>query len=172
MTPAAWIPLLTAWLAGTDLANLELEGPDGLRLHLVRAPQGTAAAGTVLCLADEAAASTTAPQAAAVDGTTLRAGAAGVLRRVHPLQTAPLVQPGQAVQAGQVLALLQLGSLLLPVCAPCAATVEAWCCDDGQPVEWGQALLRWRPLVAEPPDAASDPVLSLADPRAPGAPTA
>ncbi|MEY4414406.1 MAG: hypothetical protein RIQ53_1699 [Pseudomonadota bacterium] len=172
MTPAAWIPLLTAWLAGTDLANLELEGPDGLRLHLVRAPQGGAAAGTVVCHVDGATAAAAAPQGASVDGSTLRAGAAGVLRRVHPLQTAPLVQPGQTVQAGQVLALLQLGSLLLPVCAPCAATVEAWCCDDGQPVEWGQALLRWRPQSAELPDAASDPEPSLADARAPGAPTA
>lgn len=169
MTPAAWIPLLTGWLAGTDLANLELDGPDGLRLRLVRAPQGGAAAGTVVCHAEGAAASTAAPRGASVDGSVLRAGAAGVLRLVHPLQTAPLVQPGQAVQAGQVLALLQLGSLLLPVCAPCAALVEAWCCDDGQPVEWGQVLLRWRPLAAGAPAAASAPEPSLADARAPGA---
>ena len=69
----------------------------------------------------------------------------GVFLHRHPLQQAPLVQLGQSVQAGAVLGLLRVGSLLLHMVAPRGGTVMA-VAGDGDIVGYGTPLVE---LVAE-----------------------
>jgi acetyl-CoA carboxylase biotin carboxyl carrier protein len=120
---------LEAWLGATDIAMLELRGP-GVFIRLqAPAVQPTPA---------DAMASDT---AAAAQRRVVRAGSVGVLRLAHPLRAQPLVHSGQAVRRGQALALLQIGAVLLPVCAPCDGTVGQWLAQDASTVGYGTPLL-------------------------------
>lgn len=133
---------LSAWLQDTDICSLELRGPD-TRIALQRQ-------GGQLVLADTVAATATAsappapPAAAAAAAATgisaVRAGSVGVLRLAHPGREQPLVRVGQSVAAGQPLALLQIGLVLLPVLAPRAGVVQRIVAADDAAVGYGSLL--------------------------------
>ncbi|MFO1273980.1 MAG: biotin/lipoyl-containing protein [Rubrivivax sp.] len=108
------IDRIRAWLQATDIGLLELRGP-----------------GTTLSLRNEAA---PAPEV------TVAAPSVGVLLHRHPLRADDLVAPGAPVAAGQVLALLQVGPLLLPVAAPANGHFGAWLAPHGTAVGWGTPL--------------------------------
>jgi acetyl-CoA carboxylase biotin carboxyl carrier protein len=121
---------LSGWLAGTDIAWLELRGPGGhVRLH----NDGSRVEAVP---ADEWLAPT---RAEAVE---VRAASVGLFLHTHPLHEAPLATPGQPVAAGQPLGLLRIGSLLLPVTAPREGTFVGHDADDGRTVGYGTPLLR------------------------------
>jgi acetyl-CoA carboxylase biotin carboxyl carrier protein len=120
---------LQGWQQATDIGLLELRGP-GVFIRL-QAPAG----------AQASAAHVAASEALQQPARTVRAGSVGVLRLSHPLRAQPLVQRGQTVSAGQTLALLQIGAVLLPVGAPCAGTLGQWLTQDGVVVGYGQALI-------------------------------
>jgi len=141
---AQWAGQLEACLRGTDIALLEVQAP-GVCLRLQRVPDPHVmdkAARTLpvpLNETSDTASVLTAPAARAI--CQVRAGSVGRLRLVHPLRSQALVQPGQAVRMGQVLALLQIGAVLLPVTAPCAGRVGQWLAQDGALVGYGDPLL-------------------------------
>ena len=97
---------LSAWLAATDIELLELRGPDH---HLCLRREGEQ---VVVVAAEEQA------QEHAEPPLVLSAVSVGVFLQNHPLRTEALVRRGQQVRAGEVLALLKIGALLLPVSAP------------------------------------------------------
>jgi len=68
----------------------------------------------------------------------------GIFHGTHPLQTAPLAEPGQRVTAGDAVALLQIGSLLVHVVAPQDGTLLEVLAEDGAAVGYGTALMRFR----------------------------
>lgn len=117
--------LIAGWLTGTDIALLELEGP-GTSLRLRRCGGGYVEQETL-------------PQAAA--GTLVRTPSVGVLLLAHPQQQAPLAPPGSRVRAGQALALLRIGVLLLPVVAPRDGQVARVLVADGTTVGYGEAVV-------------------------------
>ena len=129
---------LSAWLAATDIARLELHGP-GVDLRLRR--NGA----SVEPFEDAAPAAAGAPPAAAAR-LTVAASSVGVFLQSHPLHTAPLVRPGAAVRAGQPLALLQIGALLLPVVAPRNATIVGTLAAHGAIVGYATPLIELEPL--------------------------
>lgn len=111
------IARIAAWLKATDIALLELRGP-----------------GTALRLEQHAGSVTV--EAIAPDATgeiVVRAPAVGVLLHRHPLRGDDLVAPGDAVEAGRVIALLQVGPLLLPVHASTDAVMCHWIAPHGAP---------------------------------------
>jgi len=126
---------LTAWLADTDIALLELSGPGvSLRLHqgdhgTIEAEQGVAPPATLLR-----------PQ-----GLTVRAPSVGVFLAAHPLHATPLALPGTRVRAGEPIGLMQIGALLLPVDAPQDATVRAVLAAPGTVVGFGTPLFELDP---------------------------
>ena len=67
-----------------------------------------------------------------------------------PLNDAPLARPGSIVHTGQVLGLLQIGTLLLPVNAPKDATVIGALVAHGESVGFGTPLVELEPLDEAP----------------------
>lgn len=132
---------LATWLAGTDIALLELRTPEGtLRLGRQGASSGeivqrAAGAAGVAGVAGAAPA----PAVAA-------ASSVGLFLHRHPLHAAPLVRIGERVPAGQLLGLLQIGPLLLPVHAPLDGVVAAMRAAAGQAVGYGAALVELQAL--------------------------
>ena len=131
MTPET-IDQLSAWLAATDIAVLELRGPTGA-LRLER----DGGSFNATSQAPNAAAG----PAASPSHATVIAQSPGIFLHHHPLQTTALVRPGAVVSAGQTLGLLQIGALLLPVKAPSAGHIEGLWVAHGTPVGFGAALV-------------------------------
>jgi acetyl-CoA carboxylase biotin carboxyl carrier protein len=125
---------IAAAMATAGIARLELTGPD-VRLVLGRG----ASAGP---LAVEVEAKSTAPRAETIAAV---APGVGTFLRAHPLHDRPLAVAGDAVGAGQVIAVLQVGALLLPVVAPAAAMVIDATGEDGTLVGYGDRLFDLSP---------------------------
>lgn len=106
------IPEIAAAMAAAGLARLELTGPN-FQLTLGR---GTSP--ELRPVEAEAEVQATTPDAEAV---AVVSPGVGIFLRAHPLHDGPLVAAGDAVSAGQTIAILQVGALLLPVIAPTAA---------------------------------------------------
>jgi len=131
------IQQLSAWLADTDIAVLELSGPGvSLRLHQGDDPGAIEAEQRVA-----PAATPVRPQ-----GLTVRAPSVGVFLAAHPLQATPLASPGTRIRAGEPIGLMQIGALLLPVHAPQNAIVRAVRAAPGTPVGFGTPLFELDPL--------------------------
>jgi acetyl-CoA carboxylase biotin carboxyl carrier protein len=133
--PIAGIDQISAWLAATDITELELTGPDAY----LRLTQGQG--GVVAATQPPAPPPPAAPEMMAVV-----ASSVGLFLDRHPLHDVPLAIPGARVAAGQVLGLLRIGDLLLPVAAPAAGEVLAVLVPHGTVVGFGTELIRLRPL--------------------------
>lgn len=124
---------LEAWLRATPIHTLELRGP-GTFIHLTQAtgnspnPDPMTGAGAVARPED-------------ATSTIVRAGSVGVVMHAHPLRDDPWVQVGQQVRAGQTVALLRVGAVLLPVPAPHDGVVLKILADNGQIVGYGDSLV-------------------------------
>ena len=131
---------LSAWLAATDIALLELRGP-GTHIRLRHD-------GASVERVDDAAPAMTGGEPPAEDAPrlTVAASSVGVFRHSHPLHTTPLVRPGAHVRAGQPLGLLQIGALLLPVPAPKEASLVTMLIEDGETVGYATPLVELEPL--------------------------
>ena len=125
MTAAEQIQLLSRWLDGTDIELLELTTEQEV-IRLRRSP-----------------ADGTAPARIEAERSMIPAPSVGLFRRSHPMRTSPLVQPGQHVQEGEPVGLLQIGALLVHVVAPCAGTVLEVVAEDGAAVGFGAPLARF-----------------------------
>ena len=124
---------LEAWLRATPIHTLELRGP-GTFIHLTQAtghhPNQEPRTGAGAVARPEDATSTI-----------VRAGSVGVVMHAHPLRDDPLVQIGQRVLAGQTVALLKVGAVLLPVPAPHDGVVIQVLVGDGAIVGYGDSLV-------------------------------
>lgn len=129
---------LSAWLADTDIGVLELRGPQTL-LRLVR--DGAAGGEVVQSEVSDEVAARAAP---ARPGTTVVAApTVGIVRHRHPMRDAALAPPGTQVEAGQPLALLQIGQLLVHVEAPRAGVVARLLAPDGAAAGYGDPLIEF-----------------------------
>lgn len=135
------ISQLAQWLAATDIDYLELSSPGfHARIHrdgVTEVASGPAASEAEWVEEDDV-----------LDVLEVRAPSVGVLLDSIPGRAAPLCVSGEAVEAGHLLALLQVGSLLLPVRAPCAGRVDAWRVASGSVVGYGTELLSLHPDAA------------------------
>ena len=134
--PLKHVGQISAWLAGTDIALLELRGPGAsLMLHQHH--------GRVTADLDENAACVGRPSGAA---DIVTAASVGVFLHRHPLQEAPLVCLGEHVQAGQTLGLLRIGTLLLAVPALRSGIIAAMPVAHNTTVGFGTCLFELLPL--------------------------
>ncbi|SAL84601.1 acetyl-CoA carboxylase biotin carboxyl carrier protein subunit [Caballeronia choica] len=72
---------------------------------------------------------------------------AGVFLTTHPARSAPLVEIGSRVRAGDTVALLQIAELCLPVVAPADGEAEEWLVEPGTIVGYGTALMVLKSLA-------------------------
>ncbi|KAA8562295.1 hypothetical protein FX985_02361 [Pseudomonas extremaustralis] len=120
---------LAAWLKETHLAGAELRRP-GMHLVLKRGD-------------DAAVAVVAAPEPVkAVDERLLKTPGLGRLLLTHPDQQDVLVAVGSPVEQGQLVALLQVGELLLPVRSQLAGRLAAVLTPCGSTVGYGEAFMR------------------------------
>jgi len=131
------IETISAWLAATDIGLLELRGP-GTRLRLRNDGGGLPVRGEPIADAS--------PAAAPGGSVTANAASVGVFLHRHPLRETALAPIGSRVGAGQPVGLLQIGALLLPLCAPGAGTVTGLRVAHGTAVGYGTPLVDLAPL--------------------------
>jgi acetyl-CoA carboxylase biotin carboxyl carrier protein len=136
-SPLDQVAIIGAWLAATDIGELELSGPDG---HL-RLRRGGPSAVPGRGGPEEAVAP---PHDGSGEDAVASPGF-GLFLHAHPLRDAPLVRPGDRVMAGQVLALLKIGALLLPVRAPREGVVTTVLATEGSLVGFGDPLVALSP---------------------------
>jgi len=131
-------------LAASDLAELEYS-EDGSTLRLVKRSALTAAPAVRRPAATRAAPAAGPAEPAHPEATP--AECLAPLYGVVHLQPAPgeppFVQPGQAVEAGQMLCVIEAMKMFNEIRAESAATVEAVLVRSGQEVEAGEPLFRF-----------------------------
>jgi acetyl-CoA carboxylase biotin carboxyl carrier protein len=119
---------LSAWLAATDIALLELRAP-----------------GVDICLWQHDGQIDTLPpghgRSAARATQPIKAQFVGVFLHSHPLHDTALAALGQEVVAGQAIGLLRIGALLLPVLAPRDSIVTGYAVAHGVTVGYGTPLV-------------------------------
>jgi acetyl-CoA carboxylase biotin carboxyl carrier protein len=130
-------------LAASDLAELEYSEEDGSTLRLVKQSALKAAPAVrspaVVRRAPAAVSAQPTPAAAAE----CLAPLYGVVHLQATPGEPPFVQPGQAVEAGQMLCVIEAMKMFNEVRADAAATVQAVLVRSGQEVEAGQPLFRF-----------------------------
>ena len=117
---------LALWLKEHHLAGAEMSSP-GVHLTLKRGAPA-------VCVVTPVAAAT-------VDDKVLRTTGLGRLLLTHPQQNQPFVAVGDQLSAGQLVAVLQVGDLLLPQRSPKAAKVVDIRVPCGTTVGYGEAFL-------------------------------
>lgn len=130
---------LALWLKEHQLAGAELQRP-GLHLVLKRTQEQASATAPAQQLPEAPLAS------AAADPLALRTPGLGRLLLTHPQQTEPLVALGSEVVSGQMVALLQVGELLLPVRSAHAGRVAELLVPCGTTLGYGEVFMRLQAL--------------------------
>lgn len=144
--PFDHIEQLSAWLAEAGIDRLELSGPDA-RLRIGRADDEGNGPDDAFTANDLAEA-----KIRAQHGLTVNAPAAGILLHRHPMHEAPLAPCGSPIRAGQTVALLRIGALLLPVEAPRDGVVTDLLVQHGTLVGYGTEIIELSPTGQENQD--------------------
>lgn len=130
---ASLVAQLTAWLAGTDIAVLELRGPDGL-LRIVRTGD------------DVRQEIVTAGEVAAGEPEPVPSPGVGVFLDRHPLRLEPSAAPGSRHAVGDALGFIRIGPVLRAVTAPSDCLVADVLVPHGTIVGYGTPLFAIVPL--------------------------
>ena len=138
---------LAALLNEHGLAEVEMEARD-LRLRVQR----TAAAATVpvaapapASVAPPAAMAPVEAEAAGAELVTLEAPMVGTFYRASSPTADPYVREGDVVKEGQILCIIEAMKLMNEIESRVAGRVARILVENGQPVEYGQALFRIEP---------------------------
>jgi acetyl-CoA carboxylase biotin carboxyl carrier protein len=133
--PFDHIEQISAWLTEAGIDGLELSGPDG-RLRLGRAGrEGDRSDDTV------AEFNVAEAEIRAQHSFTVNAPGVGILLHRHPMQEAPLAPIGSRILAGQTVALLQIGALLLAIDAQHDGAVTNLLVQHGALVGYGAEII-------------------------------
>ncbi len=131
----------------SGIAELEItEGEERVRIArggmvsvapLAAAPPVTAAPPAA---GPPAAALAPAPTAAAPDGHVVKSPMVGTFYRSPSPEAKPFVVVGSTVKAGETICVLEAMKLMNEIEADASGTIKAILVENGQPVEYGQAL--------------------------------
>lgn len=131
--PFQHVDQLSSWLAEAGIDYLELSGPDR-QLRLGRAIEQD--------LPTDVASAVT-------HAVPVKAPVAGTLLHSHPMRRVPLAPCGSMVRAGQTVALLQVGALLVPIDAPTDGVVVEVVAQEGALVGFGAEIIRISDIASE-----------------------
>jgi len=134
----------------SGIAELEVtEGEEKVRISrggLVSTASQAAAPAAAFLPAAPAAAVPTAPEAAAAEpapggeGHAVNAPMVGTFYRAPSPEARPFVEVGQVVKQGDTVCVIEAMKLMNEIEADASGTVKAILVENGQPVEYGQAL--------------------------------
>jgi acetyl-CoA carboxylase biotin carboxyl carrier protein len=114
------------------------KAPAGVVMASAATPATAPAAAAPVAAAPAAAA---APVAAPPAGHTLNAPMVGTFYRAPSPDSAPFVEVGKSVSAGDVVCIIEAMKLMNQIEADKSGVVTAILVEDGQPVEFGQPLI-------------------------------
>lgn len=146
---AALVRELASLMSGTDLTEIEVEKGD-LRIRVARetryavaaAPAPVAVAAPLAAPAPLAAALVpAAPAAPASHPGAVKSPMVGTAYRRPNPDSAPFVEIGSVVKAGDKIVLVEAMKTFNEIVAPKGGTVTAIFVEDGQPVEYDQTLV-------------------------------
>ena len=134
----------------SGIAELEItEGEEKVRIArggaisvtplLAGAPSAAVPAGTVVPPAAAPAAAAAAPEPAA-EGHVVKSPMVGTFYRSPSPDAKPFVEVGATVKAGETICVLEAMKLMNEIEADASGTIKAILVENGQPVEYGQAL--------------------------------
>ena len=134
-------------LEESDIAELEIkEGEESVRI--TRNKPGVAVAPAVVAAPAATAVPMTAPSpvaeapaAAAIDGHVIRSPMVGTFYRAPAPGASPFVEVGQSVKPGDVLCIVEAMKMMNQIEADKAGTVSAILVEDGEAIEFDQALI-------------------------------
>ena len=135
---------LATMLDDTGLTEIEVED-GGRRIRVAR--NGAAAAPVQYAAAPAAPAASPAAlapaevAAAAVSANAVRSPMVGTVYLSAEPGTKAFVSPGQKIAAGDTLLIVEAMKVMNPILAPSAGTVKSVLVENGQPVEFDQALV-------------------------------
>ena len=137
---------LATLLDETNLTEIEVEDNDR-RIRVAREVHAVAAAAPV-SYAPAAAPAAAAPVAASVEAASAPSAAnavkspmVGTVYLAANPEAKPFIAVGQKVAAGDTLVIIEAMKVMNPITAPSAGTVSAILIENGQPVEFDQALV-------------------------------
>jgi acetyl-CoA carboxylase biotin carboxyl carrier protein len=130
---------LAKLLTETGLSEIEFES-GGQRIRVNRAQLGQPAAAQPVPLAASPATSSAPGPAGVPQGALLSPMVGTAYLSAEPGGT-PFVKVGDKVKKGQTLIIIEAMKVMNPIPAPEAGTIEVVLIGDGQPVEYGEALL-------------------------------
>jgi len=138
---------LATLLDETNLTEIEVEDNDR-RIRVAREVHAVAAAAPVSYAAPAAAPAAAAPAAASVEAAPAPSAAnavkspmVGTVYLAANPEAKPFIAVGQKVAAGDTLVIIEAMKVMNPITAPSAGTVSAILIENGQPVEFDQALV-------------------------------
>jgi len=126
LTPEQVVELATRH----NLAELEIE-QGGVRIRVVR-EHAPAAPGTVAAPAAEAA--------PAIEGHVVKSPMVGTFYRAPAPDAKPFIDVGGVVKEGQTICVIEAMKLMNEIEADASGTIKQILVENGQPVEYGQAL--------------------------------
>ncbi len=142
---SALVRELAELLAATGLTEIEVEdGERKIRVVRQAAPVVASVVPQALAAAPVAAAATSAPVEAPVAAASIDAVKSPMVGTAYLSAepgSAPFVSVGKAVQAGDVLLIVEAMKVMNQITAPKTGTVQALLVENGQPVEYDQPLV-------------------------------
>ncbi len=142
---SALVRELAELLAATGLTEIEVEdGERKIRVVRQAAPVVASVVPQALAAAPVAAAATSAPVEAPVAAAPIDAVKSPMVGTAYLSAepgSAPFVSVGKAVQAGDVLLIVEVMKVMNQITAPKTGTVQALLVENGQPVEYDQPLV-------------------------------
>ena len=133
-------------LEASDIAEIEIkEGEESIRIS--RASNSTPVAPPVAAVAAppvaQLAAEVEAPTAASSsEGNIIQSPMVGTFYRAPAPSSPPYVEVGQHVKVGDVVCIVEAMKMMNQIEADYAGVVAAFLIEDGEPVEFDQALIR------------------------------
>jgi acetyl-CoA carboxylase biotin carboxyl carrier protein len=125
-------------LEETGLTEIEItDNGQGLRVSKA----GTVVAATAAAPLPAVAPGAAPAEPAAADGNAVTSPMVGTVYLSPQPGDPPFIQPGDRVEAGQTLLIIEAMKVMNPIQAPRAGTVKSILVDDAQPVEFGDALV-------------------------------
>ncbi|WP_394659191.1 acetyl-CoA carboxylase biotin carboxyl carrier protein [uncultured Novosphingobium sp.] len=142
---SALVRELAELLAATGLTEIEVEdGERKIRVVRQAAPVVASVVPQALAAAPVSAAATSAPVEAPVAAAPIDAVKSPMVGTAYLSAepgSAPFVSVGKAVQAGDVLLIVEAMKVMNQITAPKTGTVQALLVENGQPVEYDQPLV-------------------------------